>query len=461
MAASLQFFLTRPGAVQTSKSRVRHGTNVPLIPVDQLPEWLHIVDVPRVLSDQHAAGLTSVGLACRPPETLEVCVLRARLPAKEEEEEEGEEDENENEHEEYAPPPPPPPPPQQQFGRRPGDFIKAQTLGTVGQAHAGKNGTEAERPAVALPEQRSLSSDLLRALDEDLAAAAAERARQRNSRAAQQPPPPPLENTLDDGQQQQQQQPQGGGGAQGDRHHPPSRCASVAASRQPVVAAAARAGLASSMHAPRVAAEHKAAAAAAPSLVKLPFSRAPGVQQQQQQPRGPPSTAEAYDPAWVRHIQGRAAAPGHGRGASYCRHWCVHGTCKWGRNCRYNHAMPATPEGLAEVGLREFPEWWAAAVGLAARGGGPGMEQQPHDGGGGNQARHRQLAGEARAPPPPRGGPPDQEETAQVRLGAAPAPPARAGVIRDDDEEALRAAVAAHGYPASMFASRSRRPAAP
>ncbi|OIW35548.1 hypothetical protein CONLIGDRAFT_676461 [Coniochaeta ligniaria NRRL 30616] len=51
---------------------------------------------------------------------------------------------------------------------------------------------------------------------------------------------------------------------------------------------------------------------------------------------------------------------------NYCRHWVHHGTCKWGPYCRFAHAMPATPSGLAEVGLRDFPSWWTAAVaGLA------------------------------------------------------------------------------------------------
>ena len=46
----------------------------------------------------------------------------------------------------------------------------------------------------------------------------------------------------------------------------------------------------------------------------------------------------------------------------YCRHWCHHGTCKWGQQCRYKHAMPTTAEGLVEVGLSEFPTWWLAKM---------------------------------------------------------------------------------------------------
>ncbi|KPM41612.1 hypothetical protein AK830_g4970 [Neonectria ditissima] len=49
---------------------------------------------------------------------------------------------------------------------------------------------------------------------------------------------------------------------------------------------------------------------------------------------------------------------------SFCRHWCHHGTCKWGLACRFQHAMPSGLEGLATVGLTDFPDWWLAAVGV-------------------------------------------------------------------------------------------------
>lgn len=42
----------------------------------------------------------------------------------------------------------------------------------------------------------------------------------------------------------------------------------------------------------------------------------------------------------------------------YCRHWCHHGTCKWGWECRYQHRMPTSREGLREVGLKDFPMWY-------------------------------------------------------------------------------------------------------
>lgn len=47
---------------------------------------------------------------------------------------------------------------------------------------------------------------------------------------------------------------------------------------------------------------------------------------------------------------------------AFCRHWCCHGTCKWGLRCRYVHRMPTTMEGLREVGLKDFPTWYLAMM---------------------------------------------------------------------------------------------------
>lgn len=54
----------------------------------------------------------------------------------------------------------------------------------------------------------------------------------------------------------------------------------------------------------------------------------------------------------------------------YCRHWCHHGTCKWGWQCRYQHRMPTNQEGLREVGLKDFPTWYLL---MMAGGGFPNM----------------------------------------------------------------------------------------
>lgn len=53
----------------------------------------------------------------------------------------------------------------------------------------------------------------------------------------------------------------------------------------------------------------------------------------------------------------------------YCRHWCHHGTCKWDSECRYEHTMPTTQEGLREIGLKDFPMWYLLM--MAGGGGSP------------------------------------------------------------------------------------------
>ncbi|KAK7417971.1 hypothetical protein QQX98_004273 [Neonectria punicea] len=60
----------------------------------------------------------------------------------------------------------------------------------------------------------------------------------------------------------------------------------------------------------------------------------------------------------------RAAKKAAKASPCFCRHWCHHGTCKWGLACRFQHAMPNDFEGLAAVGLADFPDWWLAAVGV-------------------------------------------------------------------------------------------------
>lgn len=41
-----------------------------------------------------------------------------------------------------------------------------------------------------------------------------------------------------------------------------------------------------------------------------------------------------------------------------CGFWCQNGFCKWEKNCHKQHRMPATVEGLREVGLTDYPKWY-------------------------------------------------------------------------------------------------------
>ncbi|KAK1781868.1 hypothetical protein QBC45DRAFT_28329 [Copromyces sp. CBS 386.78] len=96
-----------------------------------------------------------------------------------------------------------------------------------------------------------------------------------------------------------------------------------------------------------------------------------------------------------------SSSPASSTPQEYCRHWCQHGTCKWGTFCRHKHAMPTTLEGLLEVGLCEIPAWWISATGIGissktkqtAAGGSPSTVNG--NGGGGSGG------GSGGAPPPP------------------------------------------------------------
>lgn len=323
MAASLQFFLTRPGRIHTSTStsRVHHGTHVPLIPVDQLPEWLHIVDVPRVLSDQHVAGLTHVGFVSQPQEAFEVFILEDQLSAAEHLLEQHEQTTpgvsttdshlvtaatvaKTTDHDAQR----------QKFGLKPGDFIKAQALGNAERVvHRGGGPVATERSIS--PEQLSATADMSRAHHDDdndddddcLVTEGTSQPETSADRAA-------LEKIIPDVRQRLQ----GDDDAPGERPSP-ERSGPVAnlcppESRRPV----ARQGLANSMHAPHAVPEQKMR-----SLSNKPPSSSRAPQQQGQQLKGPPPTAEARS-----HSRGRGTAQELGRGPTYCRHWCMHGTCK-------------------------------------------------------------------------------------------------------------------------------------
>jgi len=130
----------------------------------------------------------------------------------------------------------------------------------------------------------------------------------------------------------------------------------------------------------------------------------PGVGAEGTPPGTPPAAAAAGSASSVATATGRAATPTHGSSAArtvvtwataptvgstgasslpppppyapaegpriaYCRHWCHHGTCKWGRTCRYSHRMPPSTEELSSVGLSDFPDWWNAAAAFYASGG--------------------------------------------------------------------------------------------
>lgn len=60
-----QFYVIRPERKQTTTSGNVTYSIVPLIPADQLPEWLDIVGVPKTLHHHQASKMTSVGIVPR------------------------------------------------------------------------------------------------------------------------------------------------------------------------------------------------------------------------------------------------------------------------------------------------------------------------------------------------------------------------------------------------------------
>ncbi|KAM0564399.1 hypothetical protein ACHAPJ_000612 [Fusarium lateritium] len=84
----------------------------------------------------------------------------------------------------------------------------------------------------------------------------------------------------------------------------------------------------------------------------------PNNQQQQQQQSTQPVQAPPPAPPKETSPSPNTTTP------SPCRHWCHHGVCRWGLACHYEHSMPTTPAGLAEVGLLRVPDWWLQARGL-------------------------------------------------------------------------------------------------
>ncbi|KAI1176659.1 hypothetical protein F4777DRAFT_245605 [Nemania sp. FL0916] len=52
---------------------------------------------------------------------------------------------------------------------------------------------------------------------------------------------------------------------------------------------------------------------------------------------------------------------------SYCRNWCRTGRCRFGARCRYLHMMPRTAQELRDAGLTDYPRWWLTHLELMAQ----------------------------------------------------------------------------------------------
>ncbi|CAL3963619.1 unnamed protein product [Diplocarpon coronariae] len=67
------------------------------------------------------------------------------------------------------------------------------------------------------------------------------------------------------------------------------------------------------------------------------------------------SSGAFYQLVSAHEVKSQAVVASTGK---LCRHWCHHGMCKWGQQCRYRHIMPMSTSGLQEVGLGDWPLWF-------------------------------------------------------------------------------------------------------
>ncbi|KAK0657278.1 hypothetical protein B0T16DRAFT_56590 [Cercophora newfieldiana] len=83
MAPHPLFFLVRPGVtVQTPSGPIQKqpGSIVPLIAVDELPDWIDIVGAPRELTVQQTIGLSNLGSYAKGEDTYPVLIAYATEP---------------------------------------------------------------------------------------------------------------------------------------------------------------------------------------------------------------------------------------------------------------------------------------------------------------------------------------------------------------------------------------------
>lgn len=284
MPARPLYFVVRPGTRRGpggfGTNNIEPGAIVPLVALDQLPTWLEIVDVPRALTVEQAAGLLNLGTVMKGSGTFDVRIHAARLDGADKRR--------------MMANLPLPPSPVSGLGTSPGTSPDPGTSPSPSPV--------AVAVAVPVPDPVSIPIPALVP-----------------ARAS-----PPANGTAPIGTKS-------------------TDIPLPAAPAPPVAPTPAFA--ASAAHASIASASASASAAA----------------------NNPPTTA-------------------------YCRHWAHNGTCRWGPGCRYVHAMPTTPEGLAELGLKTFPAWWTAAAALAAISEGRGIGGGSA-GGGGNGSSHGGSSG--------------------------------------------------------------------
>ncbi|KAK4451681.1 hypothetical protein QBC34DRAFT_400458 [Podospora aff. communis PSN243] len=274
MVSQPLFFLVRPGVtVQTPSGpmQTQPGSIVPLIAIDELPDWIEIVGAPRQLTVQQTIGMANLGSFVKSDGTYPVRIAYDAAG-----------DDSSSDGEEVKP--------------SWADLVEEMRDDCgIGERRDAEIGT-----ASVVPPTPAVSPVQL------------------NTPAPGQPQTP----------SQPQPSPSNSNNTRATDIHPADRMKAHWAVNQP----ARHAGLSASIH-----------------------NQPPEAKQT------PPTTQQATTPT-ISSTCTASTQPMPQSVDEYCRHWCHHGTCKWGLQCRYKHSMPTTPSGLLEVGLSEFPTWWLAKV---------------------------------------------------------------------------------------------------
>ena len=290
MASKPNFFIVRPDTKQTTADGTVHivpGPIVPLVAVDELPEWFRIVEVPRELAVEQTVGLCNLGTASKGKDTYTVKIIH------------------------QAPP----------VARGQTVVVNSAETKQEKTANSPHHAHPADHPSTAAPTASAQvttstphPADRMRAHWSDSPAGIASSIHNPQPPSQVQQPPPYSVQT-------------------------PPTTAAVATNNAPTT-----------------------------PITTAIITNTPNNN----------STTSPFE----------AKTQTNTTRTEYCRHWCHHGTCKWGLHCRHLHAMPTTPAALAAVGLRGVPAWWVATVARTGTG------QLAHHRGGQHHQHHAYRAGQ-------------------------------------------------------------------
>ncbi|KAI2462825.1 hypothetical protein F4781DRAFT_168184 [Annulohypoxylon bovei var. microspora] len=383
-AALPQHFIVRPGVTKHTASGAVTvpGPIVPLVAVDQLPEWLDLFGVPRELSLEQTVGLSNLGAAPRSPEFYTVYMH--------------------------------------------GDFRPAATA-----AREGRSGREGKGSAMLVPSDMSTTSGPPSAPSSTASTPASPLSSRMDP--GMKPFPSGSQTYANDtdkktvGNSSSSNKNAVANGSSSNTN--PSKKPPNTSPRQPAVMSL---GLHQRLPSPT-------ATGSTPPTNSNPYPMLHPYPHPQLHPppypqppyamaRPPPaahpaerllyswtppslhSRPNAPKPSTTRQKPGAPSSTPNNGGSSttnsmYCKHWCHRGTCRWGAQCRYAHAMPATAEGLREVGLSHHPAWWTTAFNMAYGSAGFGLGgawyppphahlPSKHYGGSGRKAQKERERGE-------------------------------------------------------------------